>query len=306
MNGRIVGCAMSRRALLRAAMLGGCSAAVRAARGESERAMKAQPERPSYATHAKGIRIVPGKWRPHYPWEHIAWVSPSWPSQDYIWIDLPEAIFTRQGLLYLSHVNPRVQPVVFPDPPAVAWKRIPGGIGYERVLPNKVAFGAKVTAGEGVADLELFIRNGSDGPLNDITLQTCFFLRAITEFGAYTADNKYVHVSGAGWVPFAEARKRNDETGKYRLGWRSGPKIADLPIMVTRSAAADQLIACTWGKHTHSLVTNPNHPCMHADPFLPDLPPGASATIRGKLIFFEGSLEQFSKALSAGRFRIGS
>ena len=59
----------------------------------------------TYETHAKGIRILPGAWRPHYPWEHIAWISPPWPSQDYVWLDFPEAIFTSQGLLFLSHVN---------------------------------------------------------------------------------------------------------------------------------------------------------------------------------------------------------
>ena len=30
---------------------------------------------------------------------------------------------------------------------------------------------------------------------------------------------------------------------------------------------------------------------MHADPAFPDLPPGESASIRGKLFFFEGRLE---------------
>jgi hypothetical protein len=46
----------------------------------------------SYETHAKGIRILPGQWRPHYTFEHTAWISPSWPSQDYIWLDYPEAV----------------------------------------------------------------------------------------------------------------------------------------------------------------------------------------------------------------------
>ena len=67
----------------------------------------------TYENHMKGIRILPGHWRPHYPFEQIAWVSPPWPSQDYIWMDFPEAIFTSIGLIFLSHVNPPF-PVVFP------------------------------------------------------------------------------------------------------------------------------------------------------------------------------------------------
>ena len=50
-------------------------------------------------------------------------------------------------------------------------------------------------------------------PLADIKLQTCFFLRAITEFSAYTADNKLVHLPGQGWVDFAKASKVKDENG---------------------------------------------------------------------------------------------
>ena len=107
---------VSRRSLLGTAVAGAWASRLPIA------AAAAKPKRTdTYATHAKGIRILPGKWRPHYPWEHIAWVSPSWPSQDYIWLDFPEAIFTQQGLLYLSHVNPQVQAVMFPDPPPVAW-----------------------------------------------------------------------------------------------------------------------------------------------------------------------------------------
>ncbi len=194
-------------------------------------------------------------------------------------------------------MNPEVEPVLFPNQPTIAWHEVPGGIAYERHLPNNVTFGGKITAASGGVDLEIFITNGSSGPLNDIKLQTCFFLRAIREFSAYTADNKYVHVPERGWMPFAKARQQPAEKGKYRLGWRGGPRISDLPIMVTLSSMAERLVACTWGEDTRSLVCNPEHPCMHADPVLPDLSPGESATIRGKLIFFEGSLEDFTERL---------
>ena len=68
------------------------------------------------------------------------------------------------------------------------------------------------------------------------------------------------------------------------------------------SKAADRLIACTWGKDTYSLVCNPGHPCMHADPAFPDLAPGQRAAIGGKLIFFKGSLDAFTKAIRENRY----
>lgn len=248
----------------------------------------------TYETHAVGIRILPGKWRPHYDWEHIAWISPPWASQDYIWLDFPEAIFTSQGLLYLSHVNPPIH-TVYEGLPAIPWKQVPGGISFERVLPNGVEFGGSVTRGAGpTVDLELHILNGSKEELARITLQTCAFLRAIKEFADFTQGNKYVHLPDAGWVPLAEAASREKGSQAYRVGWRnSGNPVADLPVSAVVSNEAERLVAMTWFEDTLSLVDNPRHPCFHADPKFPDLAPGERASIRGKLIFFEGPLSEF-------------
>ena len=293
---------LSRRQVLAAGAAGVCVAQANALEPAQEARLSTGLQ--AYENHAKGIRIFPGAWRPHYPWEHIAWVSPSWPSQDYIWLDFPEAIFTRQGLLFLSAVNPAIQPMMFSDLPAVPWRPEADGIAYERTLPNGVVFGGKVTKAEKAVNLELSIRNGSDKPLNDIRLQTCFFLRAIREFGAYTDENKYVHVPGQGWLAFEKARKLESVKGRYRLGWRGGPQLADLPMMVTVSSKAERLVACTWLADTYSLINNRLHPCMHSDPAFPDLPAGKSATIHGKLLFFEGNLVAFDEALRAGRLGV--
>lgn len=249
----------------------------------------------TYETHAKGIRILPGQWRPHYEFEQIAWISPPWPSQDCIWLDFPEAIFTRSGLLYLSHVNPAVPNVLFQHLPKVPWRTLPNGISFERSLPNGVTFGGSVTTDGESVSLELRIHNGSDQPLEEIRLQTCAFLRAIKEFADFTSDNKYVHVAGSGWMRFHDALASGIETGRYRLGWRSGPMVADLPVMATTSNKAERMVAITWYNSTYSLIENPLHPCMHADPAFPDIAPGESTTIRGEILFFEGTADQFTE-----------
>ena len=290
--------ALSRRSFLRStAAASGLLAVPRAKAAEAS--PPTRPPQDSYETHAKGIRILPGQWRPHYPWEHIAWVSPSWPSQDYLWLDFPEAIFTRQGLLFLSHVNPAF-PVLFPEQPAVPWLPVKGGIAFERRLPNGIAFSGSVIETKDAVELELTLKNGSEAPLNDITLQTCVFLRAIREFSAYTGDNKHVRVPARGWLPFAEAVRLEEAKGSTRLGWRSGPRIADLPVMITTSAEAERLVGFSWGESTCALVCNPHHPCMHSDPEFPDLERGETATIRGKVFFFEGTPDDFSAALDEG------
>jgi hypothetical protein len=248
----------------------------------------------AYEQHAKGIRILPGQWRPHYPFEQIAWVSPPWPSQDYLWLDFPEAIFTDSGLIYLSHVNPDF-PVLFPDLPRVGWQRDNNGLSFARRLPNGVTFGGSLAAtSERTVALELFIENGSDGPLTEIRLQTCVYLRAIKEFADFTVTNKFVRVAKGKWIDFEQAQSF-PQTGQYRLGFRGeGPPIAEWPVFVTVSNMASRLVAMTWYEASASIISNPRHPCMHVDPVFPDLAPTQRATIRGELFFFEGSLDRFA------------
>jgi hypothetical protein len=248
----------------------------------------------TYETHVSGIRIVPGQWRPHYHWEQIAWISPPWPSQDYLWLDFPEAIFTDQGLMYLSAVNPAFS-TVFSDLPKVPWEERAGGIGFERKLPNGIRFGGSVTRhGEKAVDLELHIANRSEEPMTGITLQTCAYLRAIKEFAEFTTENKFVHIASRGWVSFAEAVALPEIEAPYRVGWRTrGKRMADLPVMVTVSSEAERFVAMTWGTSTLSMVSNPGHPCMHADPYFPALDPGEHASIRGKILFSEGLVSDF-------------
>jgi len=249
----------------------------------------------TYETQAKGIRVLPGQWRPHYRFEQIAWVSPPWPSQDYIWLDFPEAIFCSLGLVYLSHVNPAC-PVVFEDLPKVPWQSAGSGIRFERTLPNGLVFGGNLQAGgPSVVEMELFLRNGTSQPLRDIKFQTCAYLRGIREFSAFEMTNKYVHTAEKGWMPFKTAESDAATSGKYHLGWRSGPKAADLPVMATVSRLAERIVGMTWHEHTGSLVGNPGHPCMHADPFFPDLEADQEARIHGELLFFEGSLDAFGE-----------
>ena len=252
----------------------------------------------TYATHAKGIRILPGQWRPHYPFEQIAWISPPWPSQEYVWLDFPEAIFADVGLLYLSHVNPQ-HPVMFPDLPTTPWHTIEDGLCFERLLPNGVKFGGSVrTDSISTVLLELYIHNGGHLPLRDIRLQTCTYLRVIKEFSECTQQNKFVHTKKDGWLSYDSAKDSKSEDGHYRLGWRGGPKVSNFPVMVALSNQPNRLLAMTWGEHTYSLTGNPNHPCIHADPFFQDLDPGKESRISGKLIFFEGSLDTFATCLN--------
>jgi hypothetical protein len=258
----------------------------------------------TYETQAKGIRILPGQWRPHYRWEQIAWVSPAWPSQEYLWLDFPEAIFTDQGLLYLSHVNPPL-PVLFSDLPKVEWRQTPEGMTFERELPNGVRFGGSVTRKHpSTVALELHLTNGSDQALTHIRLQTCLFLRGVKEFCDFTRDSKFVHVADLGWITLTQARTIKREGAPYTIGFGGkGEPVADSPVIVCVSNQAPRLVAMTWYDATASMTVNPGHPCMHADPGFPDLAPGETASVHGEVIFFEGALSDFEGSAAFARIR---
>lgn len=64
--------------------------------------------------------------------------------------------------------------------------------------------------------------------------------------------------------------------------------------MIVRGKEQNRWYGMTCYLDTLSLVGNKWHPCLHADPFFPDLNPGERAEIRGRLLFFDGSLDDFT------------
>ena len=251
-----------------------------------------------YDSAVTGIRIYPGQWRPHFGTEHIAWIKPPWPGNEYIWMDFPEAIFSEEALLFLSHINP-LFPSRNPALPAVSWENSGTGIRYERGLPGGIRFGGELSVkDETTVCMEIWIHNGTDRILKDIKMQTCAYLHAISEFKEHTNGNKLVHVPGYGWKSIEEALECKVKDGRYKVGWRGGPNVSDLPVIAVISGNGDHLVAMTWKDHTYSFIGNPQHPCFHADPYMDDLEPGETGIIEGEMVFFEGTIEEFDKSLN--------
>ena len=81
------------------------------------------------------------------------------------------------------------------------------------------------------------------------------------------------------------------------MGWRGGPEIADLPLIIAQSRDNSRYVAMTWFENTYSLIGNENHPCFHADPFFEDIAPANTGQINGEMVFFEGSFTDFLEKL---------
>ena len=157
----------SRRAFIKMAAVGAAAAGMGAGGKDS------LPELDEIVRlHAKatgGICILPGQWRPHYPYEQIAWIRPTWGGDQYVWLDFPEAIFTDIGLIFLSHINPQIRSM-YQELPKVEWRVQAEGISYERTLPNGVRLAGRVSKKTDTkVALRLSLHNGTDNTLLIIT-----------------------------------------------------------------------------------------------------------------------------------------
>jgi hypothetical protein len=182
-----------------------------------------------------------------------------WSVDDYVVVDLPEAIWWQEGLLYLAHDHDAAPPTPWRRQglrlPPLEWTRHPAGrLSSRRVLPNGVAFGAEVSPETDGVRLQLWLENGSAQLLRDLRVQICVMLGRMAEFADQTTANKLFQ------APFAACRNA-----------------AGTRWLITAWEACQR----AWG--------NERCPCLHSDPQFADCAPGERQTLHGWLSFFEGT-----------------
>jgi len=188
-----------------------------------------------------------------------------WDETSYVVVDLPEAIFSQKGLLFLAHTDvPTIwdeQNIIIDN---IDWTREPdGSLRHERVLPNKIGFGAAIQPKEGAVQMELWLHNGTDEPLTRLRTQICNLLKGAGEFNDQTTTNK----------------------------------VFRCPSAAAHSADGKRWICTAW-EQCGRAWGHPLTPCLHADPVLPDCPPGQTVRVRGRIWFYEG--DQIDRELERG------
>ena len=115
-----------------------------------------------------------------------------WDPNSYVVVDVPEAIWSNLGLTYLAHTH--VGTIWTKEGVTLErleWQRLAGGVlEVERVLPNGIAFGAKVAPGKDAVRMELWLKNGTDQPLSDLRVQNCVMTKMAAGFAQQTNENK--------------------------------------------------------------------------------------------------------------------
>ncbi len=199
-----------------------------------------------------------------------------WEPGSYVVIDLPEAIFSSLGLTYLAHTHiPTIWDKKKISLIETEWRRGERGkLELTKMLPNGIAFGSRIASKQNGAEMELWLRNGTDAVLTGLRTQICLLLKGAKDFNAQSNENKVIVK-----FPWGEA-------------------------MAVRSADGRRWIAVVWERSR--AWANPRCPCFHSDPTLPDCLPGATVQVRGRFLIGEGSdpseelnrLEALGKLLS--------
>jgi hypothetical protein len=179
-----------------------------------------------------------------------------WDESSYVVVDVPEALWSNLGLLYLAHTHvPTVWSKQGIELERLEWnRRADGVLDIQRKLPNGVTFGAKIIPARQAVRMELWLTNATPERLTDLRVQNCVLLKRARGFEAQTKDNKRF----------------------------SGPYAA------CHSADGNRWIITAW-QPVHRTWANPACPCLHSDPKFPDCAPGETKRLHGWLSFYEGT-----------------
>jgi hypothetical protein len=125
-----------------------------------------------------------------------------WDDSSYVVVDVPEAIFSNLGLIYLAHTHvPTLWDLQGIRLPKLEWNRLDSGaLEMERRLPNGIAYGATVLPTKDSVRMELRLTNGTDSRLTGLRVQNCVMLAYAKGFEQQSNDNKRF------LTPFAVAR----------------------------------------------------------------------------------------------------
>lgn len=179
-----------------------------------------------------------------------------WDDGGYAVIDVPEAIFSNLGLLFLAHTHvPSIWDGEHRYMENVDWRVVPNGaLENNWVLPNGVSFGVGVEPHRNGANVKLWLMNGTDSTLTGLRTQICVLLKGLPGFEAQSLDGK-IFRDGVAAAPSADKRR-----------W----------ILV-----AFERCGRIWG--------NERCPCIHSDPVLPDCAAGERVEVRGRIEFLESA-----------------
>ena len=233
-------------------------------------------------------------------------IVPPWPDGGSLFVNLPEHLEYMPGTKGIARHHDR-RPNVW----RVSADGVQAAYDVESLTEPGVFFRMEARAESGRALLEMTITNRSTKLLRSIRPLLCFQYQGLKGFPAARKDNfahTYVAIGGrpaaVSGLPVKrpEAYARMAQVGgcadehnwwAEQMGGFIEQRLDEGRTVLT-DEAGDRKVVVIW-RPGKNLLTNSAIPCIHADPCVGDLAPGASRTVTGEVVFSRKSLEELSR-----------
>ena len=231
---------------------------------------------------------------------------------DFRWrLRIPERVFCDEGVLVGHDIRGVHTPVrwIREANGALLYRRHNRDDTAREQLTLQIEYELRVTPADFGAQLSFVFKNVGEETLHNLTGHVCLshlsppfrdpeYQRS---YMRHEGDFLNLSATGRGSSPMRTHYRIKDhrsikifDTPPTRFWGPLSPELADSGLILTRSTQGDYLVAL-WFDPAAELFHNcdDNNMCIHSDPTYGDLAPGASVTVEGRLILFEGSLEEF-------------
>lgn len=182
-----------------------------------------------------------------------------------------------------------------------------------RPVPDPIDYGVRVLPREHGCDLTLTIRNTGNRVLHNVVGHVCLghlspsfrdpeyrqtYLRASGSFLNVAETDRGSNPIRAHYVVDGFSPIRIFQNPANRFWGPLSPQAADNGLVLTRSAKGDRLVALSFDPASE-IFQNSDEPnmCIHSDPFFGDLEPRQTVSVDGRLVLFDGTLDEFAAAL---------
>ncbi|MCC6509813.1 MAG: hypothetical protein IT423_11940, partial [Pirellulaceae bacterium] len=172
----------------------------------------------------------------------------------YVVVDVPEAIFSNLGLIYLAHSHvPTIWDKENRQLEKLEWQMNDQALTIERRLPNGITFESTVRQTAVGATMRIVLSNGTREKLTGLRVQVCMMLGSLIGF--------------------------NDQEPLE--------SIVQPPYVAVRGSESSRWLVTHWTPNQR-VWQNAPVPCIHSDPIFPDCAPGQSVEVSGEVQFYEG------------------
>lgn len=237
-------------------------------------------------------------------------IVPPWPDGGSIFVNLPEHFAympETKGIARHHDKRKNVWQVIADSTQA--------GYDVESLTEPNVFLSVKAKAINERATFEFTITNRTQKTFNSLIPLFCFQYKTLKGFPERLTDNfnhTYVIIDGkpvlvasmavqdsSAIARGAQVKDCTDEHNWFaiKMGGFTSQRI-DGAITILTASNDDRKVVLHWAPGKNFL-SNSFIPCIHADPNFGDLPPLASRTVKGELIFTRAPLNQILKELSS-------